>query len=141
MQKTLVMKVSIIFPAVLLFAVHAQAQQNNIYKNKPWEDFRKKELLSQKLKWKNPGINNPKSLQPSVTEENNKGVLRLPLTATYDGNNGKGAEIYTMQPYDMPCVVPDKTFTSDMPIAEAEKSDKGFVSPFKKSPGGSEGKK
>ncbi len=126
------MKVSFILLAALFYTVHAKAQQNNIFKNKPWEDFRKKELLTQKLKQMNPIIDNDKYSQPLVTEQNHKGVLKIPLTSTYEGNNGKAADIYAMQPYNMPCIVPDKTFTSNMPIAETGKSE-DFVSPFKKS--------
>ncbi len=134
------MKVSFILLAALFYTVHAKAQQNNIFKNKPWEDFRKKELLTQKLKQMNPIIDNDKYSQPLVTEQNHKGVLKIPLTGTYEGNNGKGADIYAMQPYNMPCIVPDKTFTSNMPVAETGKSE-GVVSPFKKSPKETEEKK
>lgn len=138
-RKLPIMKVSFILLTALFYTVHAKAQQNNIFKNKPWEDFRKKELLNQKLKQMNPAINNDKSSQPLPLEQNNKGVLKIPLTATYEGNNGKGADLYAMQPYDMPCIVPDKTFNSAMPIAG--KYGKDFVSPFKKSPEETEGKK
>lgn len=125
------MKVPFILLAALFYTIHTKAQQNNIFKNKPWEDFRKKELLTQKLKQMNPIIGNNKYFQPLATEQNHKGVLKIPLTSTYEGNNGKGADIYTMQPHNMPCIVPDKTFTSNMPIAETGKYE-GLVSPFKK---------
>lgn len=66
-----------------------------------------------------------------VEEQDDKSVLKLPLTATYEGNNGKGADIFAMQSY-MPCIMPDKTFRSNIPVAETGKYGKGFVSPFKK---------
>ncbi len=76
--------------------------------------------------------NTNKSAQLPVKEQDEKSVLKLPLTATYEGNNEKGADIFAMKPYNMPCIVPDKTFKSNMPVAEAGKYDKDFVSPFKK---------
>lgn len=127
------MKIFFILLAALFYSVYAKAQQTNIFKNKPWEDFRKKELLSQKLKSIHPVIDNDKYYQPSPIEKNHNGVLKIPLTGTYAANNGKGAYICTMQPYNMPCMVPDKTVTSNMPVAESGKYE-GFVSPFKKSP-------
>lgn len=117
----------------MFYILHAKAQQNNIFKNKPWEDFRKKELLTQKLNQMNVESNNNKNKSALLVEEqDDKSVLKLPLTATYEGNNGKDADIFAMQPYNMPCIVPDKTFISNMPVAETRKYDKGFVSPFKK---------
>ena len=80
----------------------------------------------------NPESNNNKSAQLAEEEQDDKSVLKLPLTATYEGNNGKDADIFAMQPYNMPCIVPGKTFSSNMPIAETGKYEKGFVSPFKK---------
>ena len=117
----------------MFYIVHAKAQQNNIFKNKPWEDFRKKALLTQKLNQMNVESNNNKNKSALLVEEqDDKSVLKLPLTADYEANNGKGADIFAMQPYNMPCIVPDKTFRSNMPVAETGKYEKGFVSPFKK---------
>jgi hypothetical protein len=125
------MKAYFFLLTALFYIVHVKAQQNNVFKNKPWEDFRKKELLTQKLNQMNVESNKNKPAQLDE-EQDDKSVLKLPLTATYNGNNGKGADIFAMQPHNMPCIVPDKTFSSNMPVAEAGIYDKGFVSPFKK---------
>ncbi len=126
------MKFFFIFIAVVLYSLHGKAQQNNILKNNPMEDFKRKELLTQKLKQMQSETNN--HISPVIPEkvQTNNSVVKIPLTSTYAGNNGKGADIYNMQPYNMPCLVPDKTFSSNMPVAENEKAVKGFVSPFKK---------
>ena len=130
-MESLNMKAYFFLLTALFYIVHAKAQQNNIFKNKPWEDFRKKELLTQKLNQMNVESNKTKPAQ-LAEEHDNKSVLKLPLSATYNGNNGKGADIFAMQPYNMPCIVPDETFSSNMPKAETGKHEKGFVSPFKK---------
>ena len=126
------MKAYFFLLTVIFYIVHAKAQQNNIFKNKPWEDFRKKALLTQKLNQMNFKSNNNKSAHLAEEEQDDKSVLKVPLTATYEGNNGRGADIFAMQPYNMPCIVPDKTFRSNMPLAETGKSEKGFVSLFKR---------
>ena len=127
------MKTYFFLLTALFYILDAKAQQKNIFKNKPWEDFRKKELLTQKLNQMNVESNNNKNKSALLVEEqDDKSVLKLPLTATYEGNNGKGADIFAMQSYNMPCIVPDKTFIFNMPVAETGKYDKGFVSPFKK---------
>lgn len=125
------MKAYFFLLTALFYIVDAKAQQNNIFKNKPWEDFRKKELLTRKLNQMNFESNN-KSAQLAEEGQDQKSVLKVPLTATYEGNNEKGADIFAMKPHNMPCIVPDKTFSSNMPVAETGKYEKGFVSPFEK---------
>lgn len=125
------MKAYFFLLTALFYIFDAKAQQNNIFKNKPWEDFRKKELLTRKLNQMKFESNNKPAPLPEK-EQDEKSVLKVPLTATYEGNNEKGADIFAMQPYNMPCIMPDKTFSSNMPVAETGKWDKGFVSPFKK---------
>jgi hypothetical protein len=44
-------------------------------------------------------------------------TLKLETTGKYLGNNGKGADIYAMSPDNMPCLVPDSTFQSRMPVS------------------------
>ena len=126
------MKTYFFLLTALFYILDAKAQQKNIFKNKPWEDFRKKELLTQKLNQMNLGSNNNKSAQLAEEEQDDKSVLKVPLTATYEGNNGKGADIFAMQPYNMPCFAPDKIFRSNMPVAETGKYERGFASPFEK---------
>ena len=135
------MKVSLILLTSLFFTANAQAQQKNIFKNKPWEDFKRKELLTQKLKQMNSPIAGDKSFRLPLMEQNHKWFLKLPLAGTYKANNGKGSDVFAMQPGNMPCIVPDKTFTSNMPIAKTGLNVEGFVSPFKESAEETEKKK
>lgn len=47
-------------------------------------------------------------------------VLKLPLKGFYEGTNGTVGEIYSMQPDNMPCLVPGKSFKSNMPVVKSE---------------------
>lgn len=113
------MKTSILILTVIFFSLRAKGQQN-IFKNKPWEDYKKKELLSQKLKQITPSVDNNNFLQRPAA--GNKSVLIIPLTGTFIKNTGKGSDLYVVNTFKMPCIVPDKTFTSNMPIAGYDKS-------------------
>lgn len=43
-------------------------------------------------------------------------VVKLKLKGEFKGNNGKGSDIYAMTPDSMPCLVPDSTYASRMPV-------------------------
>lgn len=49
--------------------------------------------------------------------QNKSMVLQLPLTGTNIGTTKNGDDIYSMQPDNMPCLVPGKSFVSNMPVA------------------------
>lgn len=125
------MKFSFILIALIYGSLQANAQQKNIFKNNPMEGYKRKQALSQLLRNMNPIINNDKLAPNTARIENNGWVMKTPLTSTYAGNNGKGGDIYKMQPYHMPCLVPDKTFKFNMPVARYEQAGKNIASPFK----------
>jgi len=110
------------------------AQQTNPFKSKPWEEYKKKRNLYQSP---NPTVK-PLTLSAPMPdtpreESNRKGVLKMPLKGRYMGSNGKGADIYAMTPDNMPCLVPQRSFRSNMPIAENNLPN-AFKSPLKEAP-------
>ncbi len=133
------MKFSFILIAIIWCSLEGKAQQINIFKNNSMEDFKRKQMLNKLLRQMHPKINNDSSQIPQRAEDN-RWLVKTPLTSIYIGNNGKGADIYMMKPYNMPCLVPDKTFTFNMPVAGNKKAE-GFVSPFKEPEKEKEGEK
>jgi hypothetical protein len=91
----------------------AFSQLNNVFQPKPWE-YQKYKAAQPKLTYRNQLKKSFASDSTEATED--KSVLKLRVTPEYKGNNGKGADIYAMQPYNMPCLVPDSTFHSRMPV-------------------------
>lgn len=124
------MKISFIIIAVALYSSHCEAQLNNLSKNNPMEEFKRKQMLTEMLRKKQPEMNNYPFSQIRRTK-NKEWVVKAELAGKYAGNNGKGANVYNMLPYNMPCLVPDKTFTCNMPVAGYDKTAQSFVSPFK----------
>ncbi len=91
------------------------AQNIDIYKRKPWEDLKLKNRFRNQLQ------NNLQLKKDSVIivpnpNNTDMSVLRLKLTKEYVANNRNGADVCTMMPYNMPCIMPDSTFRSDMPV-------------------------
>ena len=100
---------------MISFAPKAFSQLDNIYQPKSWE-YKKDKTAHPRLTYKS----NRKSFVNDTTKvREDKSVVRLKLRAEYQGNNGKGADIYAMQPYNMPCLKPDSTFQSRMPVAQS----------------------
>jgi len=130
------MKVLLVF-LIASFALSAKAQSSSIFKNKPWEDYKRKALLHDTL---SRAFSIPNSMsgikvqKAQDFEHNEKGVLHLPLKGTYAGKNGQGADIYVMQPDKMICLVPDEEFASNMPVAGFDNSTKNKLPFLKKSP-------
>ena len=96
--------------------------QKNILKNSTGEDAKSNAFRDSLLKY-HPGLKSPffgpdrPSIPTYKTPPADMSVIKIPLKGEYTRNNGKGANIYSMQPYNMPCLVPDSTFLSKMPIA------------------------
>ena len=116
------MKAFFILLTLCLSTAYANGQQKDIFKNKPWEDFKKKELLTEKLRQSSSTAKNDNLLQliPEIAES--KSVLKIPLTHTYIGSTGTGSDVYSISPYKMICIAPDKTFMFNMPVAGFDKS-------------------
>jgi hypothetical protein len=107
------MKILLLIIAV--FTVTACYCQNaDIYKRKPWEDTKLKNLYRNQLQYNNPLKRN--SITISDSNKITMPVLRFELSKRYLGSNGKGADVYAMMPYNMPCLTPDSTFKSNMPV-------------------------
>ena len=70
-----------------------------------------------------------KKREEKMVKENERSmpIIKPKLTAKYLGSNGKGADIYAMMPYNMPCLVPDSSFKSKMPIALKDKGKTPIV--------------
>jgi hypothetical protein len=67
-----------------------------------------------------------------MPQQTKNGVYQIPINGVYIGENGKGDEIYAMQPDNMPCLVPGKSFASEMPVLGMEKLDKSNLPLLKK---------
>jgi hypothetical protein len=56
-------------------------------------------------------------------------VLLLGNKGAYLRNNGRGQDIYVMELDNMPCLVPDSTFTSNMPRTDGLKKHNSIARP------------
>jgi hypothetical protein len=122
-MKQNIMKLLLILVIASVVAVDTNAQQiNKMYQRKPWEETKLKWLLSDTLSRLNL-VPNVKTVQPRQVKD---GVYHVPINGVYLGDNGRGDEIYAMQPDNMPCLVPGKRFVSEMPIVGMEKNDKNL---------------
>ncbi len=91
-------------------------QMPDMYKRKPWEDPKFKNLFRNQLQ-QNYKLNKDTIIVVPYNNKTDRFVLQLKLDKRYMGSNGKGADVYAMMPYNMPCIVPDSTFRSSMPVA------------------------
>lgn len=131
------MKFYFMLLTAMFYSLLINAQKNDIFKNKTWEDFKKKEQLLQKLKPPDYLLSENSFSKLPADVADYKSVFKVPLTGTFIKNTGKGTNLYTIDLYNMPCVTPDKTFASNMPVLGSELSG-GYRSPLKKE---TEGKK
>lgn len=92
------------------------AQDINIYKRKPWEDAKKK-MLQHNLLYDDQLKGNKTPVSDTTID---RSVVRIKLQPKYLGNNGKGADIYAMMPYNMPCLKPDSSYRSSMPVMRSK---------------------
>ena len=122
---------------LVVLSSELHAQSNADLNNRLLEEYNKKQSLSEKFNWRPNKITPPKfnipDMPPPINrpkqEKQTPSVLQLPLKGKYIGPNGRGAEIYAMQPDNMPCLVPGKTFNSNMPVVEDEKQGRNI--PFR----------
>ena len=106
----------------IFLAPKAFSQLNDVFQPKSWEQKKEKAAKPQRVY---KIINDATRVVNDTTDATgDKSVLRLKLTPEYKGNNGKGADIYAMQPYNMPALVPDSTFHSRMPVKGAATTSK-----------------
>lgn len=105
------------------FTLTVSGQNKNIFKNKPWVELKQKRLLQDTLNriYSIPRLD-PNNAPGKITPPD-RGVMKYELKGRYIGENGKGDEIYGMQPDNMPCIVPGKQMHLNMPVA-GEKNNK-----------------
>src|SRR4051812_18919933 len=125
------MRSSLFLVALVFLSIQGKTQQKDMLKRNPMEEFQKKQRLN-KL---------PRQMRPHTTAdtlpvfsrkiENHNWVMGEPLKGTYVGNNGKGSDVYKVKGYNMICMVPDKTFKSNMPVAGNDKWVNQFTTPDK----------
>jgi hypothetical protein len=107
------MKSFILIIISLLFSCSVFAQLDNIYKNKSISEWKNKPQFKLGLNQYTPP---PFKLTVPENNINKMGVLKLETRGIYKGNNGKGSDIYVYEPDNMPCLKPDSTFHSNMPV-------------------------
>ena len=105
------MKLVLFIISMFLF-LKGSTQANGTEKQKSLEDFKKKGLTPQYpqkdlLQKGKPGTPGNPYVMPSV---------RPRLTRKFLGNNGNGADVYAIMPYNMPCIMPDSTFRANTPV-------------------------
>jgi hypothetical protein len=113
------MKLTIVVIIAIFYSPMVKAQDNKIFKRKPWEDYKQKRLLQDTF-------NRTFSIPPVAKNspyENERGVLKFPLKGTYLGQKENGDKLYAMQPDKMPCLVPGKNTVFNMPVAGVGKGD------------------
>jgi hypothetical protein len=128
------MKYLLLVPVAFLCCVAVKAQKPDMYKSKPWEDWKKKNLMSLELKSLGSDTLNGYSNQQQEKKED-PGVLRTPIQRKLLGLNDKGDRIYAMTPDNMPCLVPGKSFKSNMPVAGNKNRKNPTLLPLNKNDG------
>lgn len=93
-------------------ATNSFSQPIDNYERKPWEVMKKKFAPKKVLPY--PPYKKLNNTKPNVFVE--KSVLKLELGKEYLSNNGNGANVYRIMPHKMPCLIPDLTFESRMPV-------------------------
>jgi len=130
LSKKLFMKIFFVLVIIAVTASSLDAQTNDIFKRKPWNEAKLKWLLRDTLSTLNPTPNSMNNVPNSgyvIPQQTKNGVYKIPIKGVYIGDNGKGDEIYAMQPDNMPCLVPGKSIASNMPIAGFDKTDKSSL--------------
>lgn len=106
------MKIILLIAATLfaknVFSQTLDMQQRNLWKNYTGKTGSPKFYL-------------PQTFKLMLTQQRgdtifDKSVAKIELTKEYAANNGRGADVYIMKPYNMPCLIPDSTFHSNMPV-------------------------
>lgn len=100
------------------FSTTVKAHNNNMFKRKPWEEYKLKRLLQDSLN----RLHSVPPFKNNSTANDKAGVLKLPLKGTFIEENGKGDEIYRMPPDNMSCLVPGKNFVFNMPVSGIDKN-------------------
>ncbi|HEX8460322.1 MAG TPA: hypothetical protein VF623_02785 [Segetibacter sp.] len=120
------MKYVLLLPVAVLCCIAAKAQKFEL--NKSGDEMKRKRFLSEKMN--SLPIDTSSVLVYNKQRQYDPGVINIPMTGKYLGLTTNGDSLYAMSPDNMPCIVPGKTFKSNMPIAA---NDKIALEPFDKS--------
>ncbi|MCY7420629.1 MAG: hypothetical protein LH478_02685 [Chitinophagaceae bacterium] len=96
---------------LLLVCTTCFSQSENIWKRKPWEELKFEN--KQKLSFSNPV---PKELNKPVDIVYKTPVLKIEIDLKRVGSIKASIDIFTVEPYHTPCIVPSKDFESKMPV-------------------------
>lgn len=119
------MKLFIIGIVAIIYSVTLEAQNNDIFKRRLWEEYKQKRLLQDTF-------NRVFSLPPATKITPFKAdpnVMKLPLKGVFLKENSNGDKIYAMESDKMPCLVPGKNTVFNMPVAGIEKNNPD-INPF-----------
>lgn len=112
------MKLLIVVIVAVCFSITVNGQMTDIFKRNPMKEYKLKRLLEDSLQRIQPV---PPSEDHFTTPK--PGVIEFPLKGRFIGKNGKGDEIYQMQPDNIPCLVPGKKVDPNMVLRGIEKKD------------------
>lgn len=102
----------IVFPTLLCLIFGSSfSQTNNIWKRKPWEELKLQN--KQKLTFSNPQLN---EVSKPVDHVLQMPVLKIDMNLKKVGSINSNTDVFTVEPYHMPCIVPSKDIVSTMPV-------------------------
>ncbi len=119
------MKLFFVLLVTSAYSLHVNAQNTSIFKSKPWEDYKQKQLLKVLKDSLRGRFSLPQNTY-NIPQQNKMSVFKIPLQGIYAGSTAKG-DIYTMLTDNMPCLVPGKEFTYNMPVAGSFNADKSVL--------------
>ena len=96
---------------LLLACTTCFSQFENIWKRKPWDELKFEN--KQKLSFSNPA---PLELKKPVDNVFKTPVLKIEIDLKRVGSINPSSDIFTVETYHMPCIVPSKDFESNMPV-------------------------
>lgn len=107
-------------------SIKGKAQINDQFRNKLWEEYKNKKLNTDIFRLdrkKDSALRlSPEAEKSQKPEQPDVSVITIPIKGKYIGSNGKGDEVFAMEPDNMPCLVPGKTFKAAMPVVGNGKS-------------------
>ena len=102
----------IVFPILLCFIFGCSySQTDNIWKRKPWQDLKYENR--QKLSFPNP---EPKVVTEPLRQMPNMPVVEMEITLQKNRSINSTTDLFVVEPYHMPCIVPSKEYKSNMPV-------------------------
>ena len=102
----------IVFPILLCFIFGSSySQTDNIWKRKPWQEL--KYDNRHKLSFSNPET---KVVTQPENQVSNMPVVEMEITLQKNRSINSTTDLFVVEPYHMPCIVPSKEYKSNMPV-------------------------